>query len=101
MERARIELARSRDLRTSGRPEGAYGPVKSAGPFALGSGSRLAAVHIEASLKLAERFPDEPGRREARLRLQAAASFLGVEIYASVKVEAWLRGSGHTMRPLI
>ena len=95
MERARIELARSRDLRTSGRPEGAYGPVKSAGPFALCGGSRLAAAHIEASLKLAERFPDELRRRETRLRLQAAAAFLSVSIYSGVKVEAWLRAGSH------
>jgi hypothetical protein len=33
------------------------------------------------------------------LRLQAAAAFLGVEIYASVKVDSWLRGSNHESPP--
>jgi hypothetical protein len=72
--------------------------VKLAGPFALGSGSRLTAARVELLLKLAKRLPDEPRRREARLCLQAAAAFLGFEIYASVKVDTGLRGSGHMMR---
>ena len=91
MERAWIEPATAPKVLTA----------PSTGPFALCGGSRLAAAHIEASLKLAERFPDELRRRETRLRLQAAAAFLGIEIYPCVKVDTWLRGGGHMKRLLI
>jgi hypothetical protein len=55
----------------------------------------LAAAGAEPSLELAECFPDKPRSRQTRLRLQAAAAFLGVEIYASVKVDTGLRSNGH------
>ncbi len=98
MERARIELARSRNLPNQRPPRTCLRPRQIGGAVALGSGSRLAAALVEPLLKLAKRLPDKLRRRETRLRLQSAAAFLGIEVYPRVKVDTWLRGSGHMKR---